>query len=110
MVTAVLTFDSEQVCAARRGLGGVWRVRECLALDPVWPVRVARACSVLPFAGSEKVLLLGSARPYRRGVMVNPRKIVLEYLRAMRGSAPHRYAGHVFVYTVTAPGWRSPAP
>lgn len=90
-----LTFDPDQVCASRKGLGGVWRVRSVFDLGDVSDRRLAPVTVHWPQLGGRRLrprLLLASTRPYRRGVMVNPKKIALDFVRARHKEEAERRA------------------
>lgn len=77
-----LTFNAEQVCASRRGLGGVWRV----AFSARYPGDYERPYTMERFPNlllwPNRQLVLFALRPYRKGVMVNPKTIALAAVRA----------------------------
>lgn len=70
-----LTFSPEQQAPYRRCKFGTWRVRTCL------PCFMPLAA---PFVVGGEMFIM-SARPIRRGALINPAKTAIEYLRSTHG-------------------------
>lgn len=68
-----LQFNPHEVNRGRKSGYGTWRVVECV--NTVIPAVVFR---------SDNTLAVKTIRPYRRGVIVNPKRLALDYVRSAR--------------------------
>lgn len=66
-----LTFKPDQYNAGRKDHAGVWRVASVIRCHDKPPIEVMGSVMMIP-----------SARPYTLGAIVNPRRIVEEFMSA----------------------------
>jgi hypothetical protein len=90
MIEATISFSPTQVNGARKGGFGVWRIVRCDefydGLIEIKPrIRVEPWYKEVP--GQDpveiKVLKMPVERPYIRGTIVNPRRLLMEYLHPL---------------------------
>lgn len=82
-IQATLVFNCDQIAPYRRNLCGTWRVHHCSEVANPLSTRVDE---IVDRNVPIKVLRLMVDRPYRVGVLVNPAKLAIAYVRSVNGA------------------------
>lgn len=88
MIRATITFTPDQVNRARPGQYGVWRIVQCERLFDGFPHQNKQKIEVVDWwlekRGHDPVrvraLRMFVERPYHRGCMVDPRRLMMNFM------------------------------